>query len=87
MGAPFAMTLLADDPHQVRIATLLPKAMIGRSDANMAHAMAAAVAHAELASAVDAVEHLRRAFPQAPLRTRVAAAHILMERLRRASES
>ena len=74
MGAPFAMTFLVHDPYPLGDVTLLPKALTGRSEADMAHAMAAAVADAEFASAADALVHLRHAFPQAPLRRRVAAA-------------
>ena len=48
--------------------------------------MGAAVADAEFACAADVLKHLRHAFPQAPLGTRVAAANVLMERLRRALE-
>ena len=83
MGAPIAMTLLIHDPHPLGDVTLVPKAVTGRSEADMAHAMAAAVADAEFASAADVLQHLRQAFPQAPLGTRVAAANVLMERLRR----
>ena len=81
------MTLLVRDPRPLREVTLVPKAMRGRSAADMAHAMAAAVSDVEFASAVDVLKHLRQAFPQAPLSARVAATNVLMERLRRAFES
>ena len=69
MGVPIAMTLLVRDPLPLGEVTLVPKALSGRSEAEMAHAMAAAVADAEFASAADALRHLRQAFPQAPLGT------------------
>ena len=86
MGAPIAMTLLIHEPLPLGEVTLVPKAVSRRSEADMAHAMAAAVADAEFASAADVLRHLRQAFPQAPLGTRVAAANVLVERLRRALE-
>ena len=71
----------------MRNAALAAKAFTGRSQADLAHAMAAAVANAEFATAADALVHLRHAFPQVSRNVRVAAASLLMERQQRAFKS
>jgi hypothetical protein len=62
--------------------TLLPRAATGRSEIEMARAMAAALAGMEAESASAALAHLRHAFPQAPLNVRVAALDDIMQRRR-----
>jgi hypothetical protein len=49
----------------------------------MARAMAAALSDIEAPTAADVYNRLRQAFPMAPLRARVAALGVLMDRLRR----
>ena len=60
--------------------TMVPAALCGRTEADMARAMAAALADAEAPSASDMLSRLRQAFPLAPLGARVAALGMLMER-------
>jgi hypothetical protein len=59
-------------------------ALSGQPDANMARAMAAALADIEAPSAAEVYHRLRRSFPLAPLSARVAALGVIMERLLRA---
>jgi hypothetical protein len=63
--------------------TLVPAPISGRPEADMARAMAAALADIEAPSARDVYNRLREAFPMAPLSARVAALGVLMDRLRR----
>jgi len=65
--------------------TMVPAALSGRAEAEMARAMAAALAEFEVPSAADVLSRLRQAFPLAPLGARVAALGIVMERRRRSS--
>jgi hypothetical protein len=64
--------------------TLVPAPISGRPEADMARAMAAALADIEAPSARDVYNRLRQAFPLAPLTARVAALGVIMDRLRRA---
>jgi hypothetical protein len=59
-------------------------ALSGQPDANMARAMAAALADIEAPSAAEVYHRLRQSFPLAPLSARVAALGVIMERLLRA---
>ena len=63
--------------------TLVPALISGRPEADMARAMAAALADIEAPTAADVYNRLRQAFPMAPLSARVAALSTLMDRLRR----
>jgi hypothetical protein len=63
--------------------TLVPAPISGRPEADMARAMAAALADIEAPTARDVYNRLRQAFPLAPLSARVAALGVLMDRLRR----
>jgi hypothetical protein len=63
--------------------TLVPATISGRPEAEMARAMAAALADIEAPGATDVYNRLRQAFPLAPLSARVAALGVLMDRLRR----
>ncbi|MFZ3360173.1 MAG: hypothetical protein WCA56_23405 [Xanthobacteraceae bacterium] len=63
--------------------TLVPATLSGRPEADMAQAMAAALADVEAPTAADVYNRLRQAFPLAPLSARVAALSALMERIRR----
>lgn len=60
--------------------TMVPAALSGRAEAEMARAMAAAIAEFEMPSAADLLGRLRHAFPLAPLGARVAALGIMMDR-------
>ena len=60
--------------------TVVPAALSGRSEADMARAMAAALAEFDVPSAADVLKRLRRAFPLAPLGARIAALGLMMER-------
>jgi hypothetical protein len=63
--------------------TLVPALISGRPEADMARAMAAALADIEAPTASEVYKHLRQAFPLAPLSARVAALTTIMDRLRR----
>jgi hypothetical protein len=63
--------------------TLVPAPISGRPEAEMARAMAAALADIEAPTAAEVYNRLRQAFPLAPLASRVAALGVIMDRLRR----
>jgi hypothetical protein len=63
--------------------TLVPAPLSGRSEADMARAMAAALSDIDAPTAADVHSQLRQAFPFAPLRARMAALTTLMEQLHR----
>jgi hypothetical protein len=63
--------------------TLVPAPISGRPEAEMARAMAAALADIEAPTATEVYSRLRQAFPLAPLASRVAALGVIMDRLRR----
>jgi hypothetical protein len=63
--------------------TMVPATLTGRPEAEMARAMAAALADVEAPTAADVYNRLRQAFPMAPLSARVGALAALMERIRR----
>jgi len=58
---------------------MVPAALTGRAEADMARAMAAALAEFDAPSAADVLSRLRRAFPLAPLSARLAALGLMME--------
>jgi hypothetical protein len=64
---------------------MVPALLSGRPEADMARAMAAALADVEAPTAADVYNRLRQAFPLAPLSARVGALAALMDRLRRPS--
>jgi hypothetical protein len=63
--------------------TVVPAALSGRAEADVARAMAAALTDIEIPSALDVFGRLRHAFPLTPLSARMAALGIMMERSRR----
>jgi hypothetical protein len=69
-------------PRPLGEVTMVPAALSGRAEADMARAMAAALAEFEIPSATDVLGRLRQAFPLAPLGARIAALGIMMERRR-----
>ena len=77
------LTLRVQSPVPFGDVTLVPAPLCGRPEADMARAMAAALADIEAPTAADVYRRLRQAFPLAPLSIRVAALSALMERIRR----
>jgi len=82
MGAR-RVTLRIQPPVPYGDVALVPAPLSGRPEADMARAMAAALADIEAPTAADVYNRLRQAFPFAPLSARVAALSSLMERIRR----
>ncbi len=78
------VTLRVQPPIPFGDVTMVPAALSGRPEADMARAMAAALAEIEAPAAADVYNRLRQSFPLAPLGARVAALGVIMERLRRA---
>ena len=78
------ITLRVQPPVPFGDVTMVPATLSGRPEADMARAMAAALADVEAPTAADAYNRLRQSFPFAPLSARVAALGVIMERLRRA---
>jgi hypothetical protein len=62
---------------------MVPASVSGRSEAELARAMAAALADDESATAADVYRRVRQAFPSAPLSARVGALAMLMDKIRR----
>jgi hypothetical protein len=60
--------------------TVAPAALTGRAEADMAHAMAAALAEYDAPSATEVLGRLRHAFPLSPLGARLTALGLMMER-------
>jgi hypothetical protein len=78
MGGRVVMRV--QSPAPLGDVTIVPAALLGRPEADLARAMAAALAEIEVPSAADVLSRLRQTFPLAPLRARVAALGLLMER-------
>jgi hypothetical protein len=83
MGAARRITLRVKPPSPLGDVAMVPAPLSGRSEAEMARAMAAALAEDEGATAADVYSRVRQAFPFAPLSARVAALAMLMDRFRR----
>ena len=77
------VTLRIQPPMPLGEVTMVPAPISGRSEAEMARAMAAALSDVESPSASDVYGRLRQAFPRAPLSARVGALAALMEKIRR----
>jgi hypothetical protein len=77
------ITLRVQLPVPFGDVTMVPAPISGRPEADMARAMAAALADIEAPTAADAYRRLRQAFPLAPLAARVAALSAIMDRVRR----
>jgi hypothetical protein len=82
MGAR-RITLRIQPPIPFGEVTMVPALLSGRPEADLARAMAAALADIEAPTAADVYNRLRQAFPLAPLSARVIALAALMERIRR----
>jgi hypothetical protein len=83
MGAARRITLWIKSPLPLGDVTVVPAPLSGRSEAEMARAMAAALADDESVTAADVYRRVRQAFPFAPLSARVSALAMLMDRIRR----
>jgi hypothetical protein len=81
MGAR-RITLRVQPPVPFGEVTMVPAGLSGRPEADMARAMAAALADIEAPTAADVYNRLRQSFPFAPLSARVAALGVIMDRLR-----
>ncbi|HYQ06062.1 MAG TPA: hypothetical protein VER26_03660 [Xanthobacteraceae bacterium] len=81
MGAA-RITLRVKPPLPLGDVTMVPAPLSGRSEAEMARAMAAALADDESATAADVYRRVRQAFPFAPLSARVGALAMLMDKIR-----
>jgi hypothetical protein len=77
------VTLRVQPPMPFGDVTIMPAPLSGRPEADMARAMAAALADVEAPTAAEVYNRLRQAFPLAPLSARVGALATLMDRLRR----
>ena len=77
------VTLRVQPPVPFGDVTIMPPFLSGRPEADMARAMAAALADVEAPTAAEVYNRLRQAFPLAPLSARVSALAALMDRLRR----
>jgi len=82
MGAR-RITLRIKPPMPFGEVTLVPAPLSERPEADMARAMASALAEVETPTAADVFNRLRQSFPLTPLSARVAALGVIMERLRR----
>jgi hypothetical protein len=78
MGGRVVMRV--QSPTPLGDVTIVPAALLGRPEADLARAMAAALAEFEVPSAADVLSRLRQTFPLTPLRARVAALGLFMER-------
>jgi len=78
------VTLRVQPPVPLGDVTMLPSGLTGRPEADMARAMAAALAEIEAPTVAEICGRLRQSFPNAPLSARVAALGVILERLRRA---
>jgi len=84
MGAR-RVTLRVQSPMPFGEVTMVPAPISGRSEVEMARAMAAVLSDVDAPSAADVYGRLRQAFPLAPLSARVGALAALMEKIWRPS--
>jgi hypothetical protein len=80
MSAFALKTLRISDPDPFGDVTLAPKAATGRSESELAQSMAKALLGAGPATGAEALNMLRRLFPDSPLTLRVAALDAIMRR-------
>jgi hypothetical protein len=83
MGAAHRITLRIKPPLPLGDVTMVPPPLSSRSEAELARAMAAALADEESVTAAEVYRRVRQAFPFAPLSARVGALAMLMDKLRR----
>lgn len=77
------IALRIDEPAPLGEVTLAPRPLTGRSEAELARAMAEQLLSSESLSDAEALARLRQSFPQAPLTVRVAALAAIVGRIRR----
>ena len=75
-----AHALRISDPSPYGDVTIAPPAMTGRSEAQLARAMAEVLLETTPSSGAEALRQLRDAFPSSPLTIRVAALAAMMRR-------
>lgn len=73
-------TIRISEPDPFGEVTLAPASMTGRSETQLARAMAKALVDSHPGTAAQALKHLRAMFPDSPLMVRVAALNALMRR-------
>ena len=73
-------TVRIHEPDPFGDVTLVPQAITGLPEAQLARSMAEALVHAAPGSGSEALGLLRRLFPNSPLTVRVAALGALMRR-------
>ena len=78
--AALRQTMQIMDPAPFGDVTLAPSIVTGRSEAELARAMADALLDAQPESGAEALRHLRLVFPQSPLTVRIAALDAMMRR-------
>jgi hypothetical protein len=83
MGFARRITLRVKPPVPLGEVAVVPATLSGRSEAEMARAMAAALADDESATAADLYSRVQQAFPFAPLSARLGALAVLMDKIRR----
>ncbi len=81
---PRRVTLRVQSPVPLGDVTVVPAMLSVQPEAEMARAMAQALADLDAPTAAEVYRKLKRSFPSAPLSARVAALGVLMQRLRRA---
>jgi len=79
---PQRATLRVEDPLPFGDVTLVPEVATGRSELEVARAMAEVVRTADATSDAELLRRLRTTFPYSPLPLRVAALAVLMKRAR-----
>jgi len=77
------ITLRVQPPMPLGEVIVVPETLSGRTEADLAHAMAAAFPDVEMPTAADVFNRLRQSFPLTSLSARVAALDVIMGRLRR----
>src|SRR5437588_3564097 len=83
MGSARRITLRVKPPVPLGEVAVVPAPLSGRPEAEMARAMAAALADDESATAADLYSRVHQAFPFAPLSGRLGALAVLMDKIRR----
>ncbi len=73
-------TVRVHEPDPFGDVTLAPASMTGRSETQLARAMAKALVDTHPSTASQALRHLRDLFPDSPLTVRVAALNALMRK-------
>jgi hypothetical protein len=83
MGVARRVTLQVKPPAPLGEVAVVSAPLSGHSEAEMARAMAAALADDDSATAADLYSRVQQAFPFAPLSARLGALAVLMDKIRR----